>query len=187
MKIPKYAIGEEMMKYFLKTACILLLLISFIHSTYSQTLSLQSSNENKFGLEFAYNQTEFENWSRGVDATDHNMHLAVPIQLNDFSKLSIMPCVIYRNEKSGAMETDFNAGCYLRYTGVYDTTIPSFFYRLGGGGNSNNSDATKSAIWKAHGGGGIFWDLLIKSRVYRSNYFPVFSFKVNLNDELKYV
>ena len=152
------------MKYFFKTACILLL-ISFIHSTYSQTLSLQSLKENKLGLEFAYNQTEFENWSRGVDAADHNMHLAVPIQLNDFSKLSIMPCIIYRNEKSGAIETDLNTGCYLRYTQVYDTTIPGFFFRLGGGGNSNNSDATKSFIWKAHGGAGIFRDLLENTRV----------------------
>lgn len=157
--------SEELMKYFFKTVCILLLLISFIDSTYSQTLSLRSLNENKLGLEFAYNQTEFENWSRGVDATDHNMHLAVPIQLNDFSKLSIMPCVIYRNEKSGAIETDLNTGCYLRYTEVYDTTIPSFFFRVGGGGNSNNSDATKSFIWKAHGGAGIFGDLLENTRV----------------------
>lgn len=142
--------------------CILLLLILFIHSTYSQTLSLQGLKEQKAGLEFAYNQTEFENLSRGVEATDHNAHLVVPIRLDNFSQLSIMPCVIYRNTKSGAaIGADLNAGCYLRYTGIYDTTIPNFFYRLGGGGNSNTPDAIKSLtwIWKGHGGGGIFWDL----------------------------
>lgn len=150
------------MKYFFNTACILLLLISFIHSTYSQTLSLQGLKEQKAGLEFAYNQTEFENLSHGVDATDHNAHLVVPVRLNNFSQLSIMPCVIYRNTKSGAaIGADLNAGCYLRYTGIYDTTIPNFFYRLGGGGNSNAPDATESLtwIWKGHGGAGIFWDL----------------------------
>ena len=159
------------MKYFLKTACILLLSISFIHSTYSQTLSLQSLKKQKYGLGFAYNQTEFENWSRGVDATDHNAHLVVPIRLSDFSKLSIMPCIIIRNEKNEKNEknetsvdpnsVDPNVGCYIRYTKLHsDATIP-FFYRLGGGGNSNDSDTTESLtwMWKGHIGGGIFWDL----------------------------
>ena len=149
------------MKYLKKTACILLLLISFIHSTYSQTLSLQGLKEQKAGLEFAYNQTEFENWSRGVDVTDHNAHLVIPVRLNNISQLSIMPCVIYRNAKSEAIAADLNAGCYLRYTEIYDTTRPNFFYRLGGGGNSNTPEATESLtwIWKGHGGAGIFWDL----------------------------
>ena len=150
------------MKYLLKIGCILLLLISFIHSAYSQTLSLQMLGEQKAGLEFAYNQTEFENLSRGVEATDHNAHLVVPFRLDNFSQLSIMPCIIYRNTKTGAaIGADLNAGCYVRYAGVYKRMIPNLFYRLGGGGNSNTPDATESLtwIWKGYAGGGIFEDL----------------------------
>ena len=150
------------MKYFLKTACILLLFISFIHPTYSQTLSLHRLVEQKAGLEFVYNQTQFENLSRGVDVTDHNAHLAIPVRLNNFSKLSIMPCLIYKSTKSGeTIGADLNAGCYLRYTSIYETTIPKFFYRLGGGGNSYTPNGAESPIWiwKGHGGGGIFGDL----------------------------
>ena len=150
------------MKYILKTAGILLLLVSFIHSTYSQTLSLRDLKEQKAGLEFAYNQTEFENLSRGVDAIDRKAHLVVPVRLNDFSQLSIIPCLIYRDTKSGpVIEPDLNAGCYLRYTIIYNTTIPKSFYRFGVGGNSYTLDGTESRpwIWKLHGGGGTFWDL----------------------------
>ena len=165
-------------------ACILLL-ISFIDSTYSQTLSLLSlkKDEKEVGLEFAYNQTEFENWSRGVDGTEHNMHLAIPIQLSNVSKLSILPCLTYSPEKYGTLEKDLNAGCYLRYTAIYiyDTKVLGSFYRLGAGVNtndsegsgdgsavvptlgnssdSNNSDDAKSAVWKAHSGGGLFLGL----------------------------
>ena len=150
------------MNFFLKTACILLLLILFIHSTYSQTFSLERLGEQKAGLEFAYNRTEFENLSHGVEATDHNAHLVVPVRLDNFTQLSIMPCIIYRHTKSGAsIEPNLNAGCYLRYTGIYDITVPGFFYRLGGGGNSYTPEATGSLtwIWKGHAGGGIFRDL----------------------------
>ena len=171
--------SEELMKYFLKTACILLLSISFIHSTYSQTLSLERLVEQKAGLEFVYNQTRFENLSRDVDVTDHNAHLAIPVRLNNFSKLSIMPCLSYKNTKSGdTIEADLNAGCYLRYTSIYEMTRPNLFFRLGGGGNSNTPDDTESTtlegggnsntpddtdpltwMWKGHVGGGTFWDL----------------------------
>ena len=151
------------MKCFLKIACVLLLLISFIHSSYSQTLSLQRLGKQKAGLEFAYNQTEFENLSRGIEAIDHNAHFVIPVRLDDFNQLSIMPCLIYRNTQLGeVIDADLNAGCYLRYTGIYDTRIPNFFYRVGGGGNSNTADDAKETLtwmWKGHSGGGLFWDL----------------------------
>ena len=118
--------------------------------------------EQKAGLEFAYNQTEFENLSHGIDAIDRNAHLIVPVRLNDFSQLSVMPCLIYRNTKSGPMiGADLNAGCYLRYTIINNITTPKSFYRLGVGGNSYTLDGTESRpwIWKLHGGGGTFWDL----------------------------
>ena len=154
--------SEGSMKYFLKTACILLLLISFTHSTYSQTWSLERLNNQKAGLELAYNQTSFEKMNRGVDGTDHNTHFVIPVWLSDSSKLSVMPCFIYRDtEAGGTIGADLNAGCYLRYTVIYNTTIPKSFYRLGIGGNTYTLDGTESRpwIWKLHGGGGTFWDL----------------------------
>ena len=153
--------SEGLMKYFLKTACILLLLISFTHSTYSQTWSLQRLNNQKAGLELAYNQTPVEKMNRGVDGTDHNTHFVIPVWLSDSSKLSVMPCLIYRNtESGGTIGADLNAGCYLRYTIINNTTIPKSFYRLGIGGNNYTLDGTESRpwIWKLHGGAGIFGD-----------------------------
>ena len=155
------------MKYILKTAGILLLLISFTHSTYSQTWSLHRLNAQKAGLEFAYNQTHLEKENHDIEGTNQNLHLIVPVWLNNHSKLSVMPCVIYRNtESGGTIEADLNAGCYLRYTLIYNTTIPNSFYRMGIGGNSYTLDGTESDsityrpwIWKLHAGGGVFWDL----------------------------
>ena len=81
------------MKYFLKVGCILLLLISFIHSAYSQT-SVCQLEQDKFCISYSYlrntsTQLPAGNFDRRYNSD--NIKVGLDYGLTDSVKLSLIP------------------------------------------------------------------------------------------------
>ena len=147
---------------------IIFLSVLFVAPAYTQTIGLQSLDEQDFGMTIGYNQKELEEWLGRENMTSYTLRFGIDYALTDDIKFSLLPSLSLINEKLGS-STHISPGFYLKYTGIhYIARSFGYFYRGGIGLTYENSDfdAVKldtdfreSINTEFQMGGGFFGDL----------------------------